>query len=160
MRSGLAYERAMSAPLTAASGCSSSSMLPTPSAALAHGGQTSRSGDRRDEKLLPGILADLETPPRLLPTPTAADNPTAGGKHNSNGHASSLTGTLKLLPTPEAKNSHAGQDYARATREHSGGHDLVTALMLTEASSSLGESSDPQSSNGAGSSGEDHPGLW
>ena len=34
-----------------------------------------------------------------------------------------------LLPTPEAKNSHAGQDYARAEREGSGGDDLVTALL-------------------------------
>lgn len=34
-----------------------------------------------------------------------------------------------LLPTPEAKNSHAGQDYARADRPGSGGDDLVTAII-------------------------------
>ena len=33
-----------------------------------------------------------------------------------------------LLPTPEAKNSHAGPDYARTKRPRSGGDDLVTAI--------------------------------
>ena len=37
---------------------------------------------------------------------------------------------LTLLPTPEAKNCHAGPDYARMDREGSGGHDLVTAVSL------------------------------
>lgn len=36
---------------------------------------------------------------------------------------------VKLLPTPEAKNAHAGQDYARADRPNSGGDDLVTAVI-------------------------------
>lgn len=36
---------------------------------------------------------------------------------------------IKLLPTPEAKNSHAGQDFARAGRPGSGGDDLVTAVI-------------------------------
>jgi DNA (cytosine-5)-methyltransferase 1 len=36
---------------------------------------------------------------------------------------------VKLLPTPEAKNSHAGPDYARMSRPRSGGHDLVTAVV-------------------------------
>lgn len=35
---------------------------------------------------------------------------------------------VELLPTPEAKNAHAGPDYARMKRAGSGGHDLVTAL--------------------------------
>lgn len=35
----------------------------------------------------------------------------------------------KLLPTPEAKNAHAGQDFARADRVNSGGDDLVTAVI-------------------------------
>jgi len=35
----------------------------------------------------------------------------------------------KLFPTPEAKNAHAGQDFARADRPNSGGDDLVTALV-------------------------------
>jgi len=33
-----------------------------------------------------------------------------------------------LLPTPEAKLSDSGPDYARASRPRSGGDDLVTAL--------------------------------
>lgn len=36
---------------------------------------------------------------------------------------------LRLLPTPEAKNAHAGQDYARVDRPNSGGDDLVTAII-------------------------------
>ena len=36
---------------------------------------------------------------------------------------------IKLLPTPEAKNSHAGQDFARSDRPGSGGDDLVTAII-------------------------------
>jgi DNA (cytosine-5)-methyltransferase 1 len=33
-----------------------------------------------------------------------------------------------LLPTPEAKLSGSGPDYARANREGSGGDDLTTAV--------------------------------
>lgn len=36
---------------------------------------------------------------------------------------------VTLLPTPEAKNSHASQDFARANRPGSGGDDLVTAII-------------------------------
>jgi DNA (cytosine-5)-methyltransferase 1 len=42
---------------------------------------------------------------------------------------------VKLLPTPEAKNSHAGQDFARADRPNSGGDDLVTAVVKGNESS-------------------------
>lgn len=37
----------------------------------------------------------------LLPTPKASD--ASGGKHNSEGHADSLPGTVRLLPTPCAR---------------------------------------------------------
>jgi DNA (cytosine-5)-methyltransferase 1 len=40
------------------------------------------------------------------------------------------TAAGRLLPTPEAKLSDAGPDFARAGREGSGGNDLVTALAL------------------------------
>lgn len=46
-------------------------LLPTPSAALATGGQASRSGDRIDEPLLPAIAKALAA--SLLPTPAARD---------------------------------------------------------------------------------------
>jgi len=39
------------------------------------------------------------------------------------------TGPLTLLPTPEAKLSGSGPDYARMAREGSGGDDLTTALF-------------------------------
>ncbi|AHG23868.1 DNA methyltransferase [Mycobacterium phage EagleEye] len=38
------------------------------------------------------------------------------------------TAVLKLLPTPEAKSSTAGPDFARASRRGSGGDDLVTVM--------------------------------
>ena len=38
------------------------------------------------------------------------------------------TAVLKLLPTPEAKSSTAGPDFARASRRGSGGDDLVTTV--------------------------------
>lgn len=47
-------------------------------------------------------------PPLVLPTPGIARS---------------------LLPTPEAKLAHSGPDYARASREGSGGDDLTTAVF-------------------------------
>lgn len=44
------------------------------------------------------------------------------------GGAAGELAAVALLPTPEAKNSHAGPDYARMNRAGSGGHDLVTAV--------------------------------
>lgn len=61
----------------------------------------------------------------FLPTPQARDwkghNPTRDGGLD-------LPGAIALLPTPEAKSSVAGPDYARATRPGSGGDDLVTTV--------------------------------
>lgn len=46
--------------------------------------------------------------------------------HHTNASGSSL------LPTPEAKLSDSGPDYARANRQGSGGDDLITALFKLE----------------------------
>jgi DNA (cytosine-5)-methyltransferase 1 len=48
--------------------------------------------------------------------------------HRHDGESGAPKG-VKLLPTPEAKNAHAGQDYARSDRPNSGGDDLVTAVI-------------------------------
>lgn len=62
----------------------------------------------------------------LLPTPDATH-----GRHGAPAQTgTTLTDALHLLPTPEAKNAHARQDYARADRPGSGGPDLITAAML------------------------------
>ncbi|QFG11596.1 DNA methylase [Mycobacterium phage BogosyJay] len=61
-----------------------------------------------------------------LPTPSARDF--KGGNPNRQGGDDLPTAILKLLPTPEAKSSTAGPDYARATRPGSGGDDLVTTM--------------------------------
>jgi DNA (cytosine-5)-methyltransferase 1 len=66
----------------------------------------------------------------LLPTPTTQDGSNNGGPSQFQRNTLPLNAEVTLLPTPEAKNSHAGPDYARMNREGSGGHDLVTALTL------------------------------
>jgi len=48
-------------------------LLPSPTAALAAGGQTSRSGDRQDELLLSGIAEAAAAGDLVLPTPTSRD---------------------------------------------------------------------------------------
>ncbi|QGJ90244.1 DNA methylase [Mycobacterium phage SheaKeira] len=63
---------------------------------------------------------------RHLPTPSARDY--KGGNPNRQGGDDLPTAILKLLPTPEAKSSTAGPDYARSTRPGSGGDDLVTTM--------------------------------
>lgn len=62
----------------------------------------------------------------LLPTPNAADG-NGGGRYNSDGHQNTLPGTVRdLLPTPSAVDGERGPDFARASRDGSGGDDLVT----------------------------------
>ncbi|QBJ00266.1 hypothetical protein SEA_PHARAOH_78 [Mycobacterium phage Pharaoh] len=66
-----------------------------------------------------------------LPTPSARDF--KGPNPNARQGGDDLpTAILKLLPTPEAKSSTAGPDFARATRPGSGGDDLVTTLAKLE----------------------------
>lgn len=57
-------------------------LLPTPNVAMADGGQTSRSGDRRGERLLGGIAAD-SADNQLMPTPRA----TRGGSSTEMSYA-------------------------------------------------------------------------
>lgn len=57
-------------------------LLPTPNVAMAEGGQTSRSGDRKDERLLGGIAADVADG-KLMPTPRA----TRGGSSTEMSYA-------------------------------------------------------------------------
>jgi hypothetical protein len=61
----------------------------------------------------------------LLPTPQARDG--KGANPNRDGGLD-LPGAITLLPTPEAKSSTAGPDFARANRPGSGGDDLVTTV--------------------------------
>ena len=81
-------------------------LLPTPSAADGGGGHLTRSGDRGGELLLPGIARAYGNGD-LLPTPNAQDG-NGGGRFNSEGHQSTLPGTVReLLPTPTARD-HKG----------------------------------------------------
>lgn len=105
-------------------------LLPTPSAADGMGGHLSRSGARSDELLLPGV-AKAYAEGALLPTPSAADG-NGGGRYSSDGHQSTLPGTVReLLPTPAASDGARGPDYARVGREGSGGDDLITTVFRT-----------------------------
>lgn len=71
-------------------------LLPSPTVALADGGQKSRSGDRKGEALLGGIAEEL------LPTPTTEPN-------TGNGHARDLGSEVRdLLPTPLGSDGEKG----------------------------------------------------
>ncbi|WP_237081284.1 hypothetical protein [Mycobacteroides abscessus] len=88
------------------------------------GGHLSRSGARSGELLLPGV-AKAYAEGALLPTPSAADG-NGGGRYNSDGHQSTLPGTVReLLPTPAARDSKGPADPNR-----DGGPDLYAALAL------------------------------
>ncbi|QIQ63755.1 DNA methylase [Mycobacterium phage Phanphagia] len=89
------------------------------------------SGMTRSGSLLPlptsahrtGVNGSSSLP--LLPTPNAQDG--NGGRYNSDGHQNTLPGTVRdLLPTPSAVDGERGPDFARASRDGSGGDDLVT----------------------------------
>ena len=74
--------------------------MPTPTQALASGGQRSRSGPRKGELLLSGIVVNL-------PTPTTADavrgpDYARAGRDGSGGD-DLVTAVAKLLPTPAAR---------------------------------------------------------
>jgi hypothetical protein len=107
-------------------------LLPTPSAALGSGGQTSRSGDRIGEPLLSGI-AEQAAAGTLLPTPTVS------GSHGTDRRSDGtllLPGAVRdLLPTPTSSDSKSSGGYnpawgygvtlTDAARELStGGHTL------------------------------------
>lgn len=121
-------------------------LLPTPTAAIGMGGQTSRSGDRKDELLLSGV-AEAVHAGQLLPTPTAAigaggpdfaranregsggdDLQTAvhrlGGQHQAGG---------KLLPTPTATDSEGSRNSTAVrssdARPHHTGDTLTDVLV-------------------------------
>ncbi|WP_228843174.1 hypothetical protein [Mycobacteroides abscessus] len=80
------------------------------------GGHLARSGTRGDELLLPGV-AKAYAEGALLPTPSAADG-NGGGRYNSEGHQSTLPGTVRdLLPTPRRSDGDGGPNpLARAER--------------------------------------------
>ena len=96
-------------------------LLPTPAA--------SRSG--RNQSPSPGaaIRPSLDMITDLLPTPNAQDG-NGGGRFNSDGHQSTLPGTVReLLPTPAAADGARGPDYQRRNRSGSGGDDLITTAV-------------------------------
>lgn len=68
----------------------------------------------------------------LLPTPTTQDASNCAGPSQFERNTVPLNAEVTLLPTPEAKNSHAGPDYARANRDGSGGDDLVTIAVKAD----------------------------
>lgn len=99
-------------------------LLPTPRASDGTKGGPNQRGSSGDLMLPSAVMS-------MLPTPSAADG-NGGGRFNSNGHQTTLPGSVRLLPTPEAKLAHSGPDYARIAREGSGGHDLATAIAIAD----------------------------
>jgi hypothetical protein len=97
--------------------------------------------------------------PVLLPTPDASvfnDGQTVEAwaernarerakGYNGNGGGVPLAMRVRLLPTPEAKLSDSGPDYARADRDGSGGDDLTTVVHRSLLPTPM---VDPDSANG------------
>lgn len=115
-------------------------LLPTLSACNANDGEGPETWLARREVVKArvkngnGMGMPLAIAVQLLPTPQARDHKGTDSPGDHVRHSLALDAVTyhfpPLLPTPEAKNSHAGPDYARMNREGSGGHDLVTALTL------------------------------
>lgn len=104
-----------------------SPLLPTPTAVDPRGARNATSGrSDPDSKHHAGTtLGDVVYPMRMLPTPTSRDGKGANQRRDD----SCLPGAVgKLLPTPAAADGLRGPDYARASREGSGGDDLVTTM--------------------------------
>lgn len=105
-------------------------LLPTPTSAAGLGGNLSRSGDRGDELLLPGLVKTF------LPTPTTSDANGAGA-HGDGG--ADLRTAIKTLPTPtvgdskDARNSTATRHRTPPTGVHAGDTltDWATKLLPT-----------------------------
>lgn len=131
---GVAYGLPTWEPPTAGSVCSSSpdddELLGTPRAAewKGCGPVGSRSYKHRLER---GYLdAQALEIADLLPTPQASlgDHGRANGTDPNRRSQPSTADVVCFLPTPEARNGSARQDYARASRPGSGGDDLVTTV--------------------------------
>ena len=134
MSDGQAYELPTSVPPTTASDFSSSRHLPTP---LASDGEKERNNPSQARRKSPPLSAVNH----LLPTPVAQPSGNTPENHLRKKPGREVVTDLaiivendllksggKVLPTPEAKNAHAGPDYARKGRKKSGGDDLVTAI--------------------------------
>lgn len=131
-------------------------LLPTPTAALADGGQTSRSGDRKDELLLTGIVQEMT----LFPTPRASDGEKGGpNQRGSSGDLMLPSAVVQLLPTPTAMDSQASGGSTP------GDVTLTDAIVRTDLGkrpnprheSSTGETTPPPSSDGPRSSDDPPP---
>jgi hypothetical protein len=106
-------------------------LMPTPAASLGEAGHTSRSGDRKGERLLGGLVQDLATP--LLPTPlTGEARHGSPNQHRSRGDTM-LTGEVIRL----AQGQHLG---TAPTRE--------AKLMSTPRASDGGWDGDPVTGKG------------
>lgn len=91
------------------------SLFPTPTAGIATGGNTSRSGDRKGEPLLPGIARRLHaetvsTDPTPVSTePDGALFPLDFGDEDSSPPPSPPPAPSRLLPTPNASVANEGE---------------------------------------------------
>lgn len=112
-------------------------LLPTPSAAAGTGGQSSRSGDRKGEPLLGGIVKTFIPDEKRLPTPNASDwkggNAPVGrergdGRTRTAGDADlpaavEMLADGQLLPTPMTSYSQRSADQWRAGRPAGNGQE-------------------------------------
>lgn len=161
-------------------------LMPTPSAADGVGGHLTRSGDRSEELLLPGVAKALTATP-LLPTPAAHEpGGTVQQYHERLRRADGRTSTFTplsmlaptLLPTPlardgrgpkEAKGKQGGPNLSgavallptpTATDAKASGGSTPSDVTLTDAvvRTSLGASTNPRFAAGNASSDDQPPG--
>lgn len=128
--------------------------FPTPTAGLGSSGQKSRSGDRRGEELLGGIVS------HMLPTPLGSDGVHGGPNQRGGSGDLRLSSVEALFPTPvvtdseEARNSTAGRSPMSAGRAaaHSGDTllDAMTKIGAADPGSELlpTPTTEPNTGNG------------
>jgi len=87
---------------------------------------------QRERDTLPGAMIR-----RMWPTPAATDG-TRGGEMTENMTGQSLpqmVNSVEKWPTPQESDATRGPDYARSSRESSGGDDCTTAVCKEEGKS-------------------------
>lgn len=161
-RDGAAFELPTSAPRTAATGCSSSPLLPTP-AAQEPGGTVEqyhdrlRKADGREPTFTPLSML-VQT---LLPTPTVNDS--RGGRNMTSGRSDpdskhhdgmTLTDWCRLLPTPTARDWKDGPP-CEAVEENALLGRVVWRLLPTPASADAIRGPDYARMNRGASGGDD-----
>lgn len=125
MRSGRLYPQRRWVPRTLESDCS---WWPTPRA-----NDPKKRGDFDAHNKRNGLPAAVKRTPNHFPTPTAADSDRMSERYPRGNMT--LRGAVIQWPTPQESDATRGPDYARSSRDGSGGDDCTTAVCKEEGES-------------------------